>query len=364
MENSDLLYMRIKKYILDEVSKLPPNERILSRNQLIKKYKVTRTTIDKSISELIGEGYLYSRDGSGTYVKDRTLKNLELKENETINWCIILPNIMKDTYPGILRGIEDVANDNNINVFICNTDNDIKKQANYIYKNIDSSVRGFIIVPAISNENDIAPFSMLEKKKIPFIFCNRGVIGIDAPMVTSNNFYGAYIATKHLISNGYRNIAYVSGPIYSIPIERYQGYTSAIGEAGLKINEEFVIYEETFDTDKPGYYSTKKLLSQDVLPDAIFCFNDIVAKGAYEAITEAGFKVGQDIGLAGYDNTYICESLPKKLTSVKFKTYETGVKAAETLLKMMKGETLIHNNITVLQPELIIRESSKKIINL
>ena len=357
-QNNDLLYLKIKSDLLAKLKTLTPNERIPSRNELIKEYKVTRTTIDRAISELIGEGYLYSRDGSGTYVSENSTYAYRQSDSGIASWGVILPNIMHDTYPGILRGVEDIANKYGRNTVICNTDNDMEKQANYIYKLIDSGVEGIVIVPAISVESDLRPFKMLQEKNVPFIFCNRGVVGIEAPEVTSNSFYGGYIATKHLIEQGFRKIAYISRPMYSVSIERYQGYASALEEAGIELSDDYVFFEESIHDEKPGYEITKMLIDRKPLVDAIFCFNDVLAKGAYEALTEAGIKVGTDIGLVGYDNTNICENLAVKLTSVKFKTYEIGTKAAELLFSIANGEKIQKNKIVVLQPKLVVRESS------
>ena len=355
--NDNLLYLKIKKDLLNKLKTIDPNERIPSRNELIKEYNVTRTTVDRAISELIGEGYLYSRDGSGTYVSENITQHTRQTSGKIVSWGVILPNIMYDTYPGILRGVEDVAHKHGRNVVICNTDNNIEKQANYIYKLVDSDVEGVVIVPAISDENDFKPFQMLREKNIPFVFCNRGILRIEAPKVTSNSFYGGYIATKHLIEQGFRRIAYISNPMYQVSLDRYQGYRSAIEEAGLELGDEYVLFEESFHAQNPGYENTKTLLKSNLNVDAVFCFNDGLAKGAYQAIVESGLKVGRDIGLIGYDNTYICESLPVKLTSVKFKTHEIGTKAAELLLSIVNGESVPQNKIIVLQPKLVVRES-------
>ncbi len=354
---NNLLYLKIKQNITEEIKKMRPHERIPSRVELVKRYDVTRTTVDRAISELIGEGYLYARDGSGTYVAEYTEVQSTNGKNNVVNWGVILPNIMHDTYPGILRGVADVASENDINVVIYNTDNDNEKQANYIYKLIDSDVEGIIIVPAIMGETNIKPFKDLAKRNIPFVFCNRGVGGITAPQVISNSFYGAYIATKHLILQGYSKIAFVSRPLYSTSSDRYQGYVSALAEANIELDEKYVVFEKSFFNDEPGYKSTKKVLQNNPRPDAIFCFNDETAKGAYKAIEQAGLQVGKDIGVVGYDNNYICESLPVKLTSVKFKTYEIGTKAAEILLAMVHGEKIQKNKIVILQPKLVVRES-------
>jgi GntR family transcriptional regulator of arabinose operon len=113
---NNLLYLKIKQNITEEIKKMRPHERIPSRVELVKRYDVTRTTVDRAISELIGEGYLYARDGSGTYVAEYTEVQSTNGKNNVVNWGVILPNIMHDTYPGILRGVADVASENDINV--------------------------------------------------------------------------------------------------------------------------------------------------------------------------------------------------------------------------------------------------------
>jgi DNA-binding LacI/PurR family transcriptional regulator len=360
IKENNLLYIQIKEKLIEAIKSLQPNDRLPARTELVKKYQVTRTTIDRAISELIGEGYLYSRDGSGTYVAENKAPTIATENtSNVVSWGVILPDITRDTYPGILRGVEDVASQHDINVVICNTDNNAEKQSNYINKLIEADVKGLIIVPAIIGEADLLSFQRLQEKNIPFILCNRSVNGVEAPKVTSNSFYGGYIATRHLIQCGYHTIAYVSHPMYSVSLERYQGYLSALTEAGMELQEDYVVFEDSFN-ERAGYESTRRLLAQAPRPDAIFAFNDNTAQGAYEAITETGLNVGTDIGLVGYDNTNICEQLPVKLSSVKFKTYEIGSKAAELLLGIMRGENIPKNKTVILQPELVIRDSCRQ----
>ena len=359
MENeNNLLYIKVKEALIEDIKLLKANDRLPSRTDLVKKFSVTRTTIDRAISELIGERYLYSRDGSGTYVSEHNGRNLSfpIKNNSAIG--VVLPSIMHDTYQGILRAVEDTANKNGLNVIICNTDNFIEKQRNYVLKLIESGVGGIVMVPALIGDFDLVPFAMLQEKKIPLVFCNRGIPGIEAPLVISSNFYGGYIATKHLIERGHRIIAFISRPLYSSTFDRYQGYVCALAEAEIALNEDYVIFEDSFLNEKPGHEITNKVLQNNPRPDAIFCSNDVVALGAYDAITASGLQVGKDIGLIGNDNEFSYESLPVTITSVKFKAYEAGAKAADLLIGIMKGQNILSNRTEVLIPYLLIRESS------
>jgi len=357
MVNNNYLYSKVKQQIIEYMKELPLNTRIPSRTELVEKFHVTRTTIDRAISELIGEGYLYSRIGSGTYIVNSSPAKRQQSESGIMNWGLIVPNITNDTYPEILRGVEDVCSESEINLIVCNTDNNIEKQDKYIKKLVDSAVSGLIVVPAISKTQCLSSFELLEENNIKFVFCNRGIEGLKAPKVVSNDFFGANVATKHLLKLGWKNPAYISRPFYSISEQRYNGYLSALYEFGLTVNEDYVIFEDTFEIQDSGYETMKSLLQLPVPPDSVVCFNDIVARGAYKAIEEMGLKVGIDIGVVGYDDSFVCETLPVKLTSVRFPKYEIGKKAAEILLSMVNGTEIKDSYSVVLQPSLVIRES-------
>ncbi|WP_127587173.1 GntR family transcriptional regulator [Paenibacillus koleovorans] len=363
-----LLYKRVKRDLIAMIARLEPHKRLPSRPDLAVRFQVTRTTIDRAISELIGEGLLYSRDGSGTYVAEQqTSANAgssgEKAESDTPrrdrieSWGVLLPNIMHDTYPGILRGIQDQADRHGVNVIVCNTDNIGERQTSSIRKLADSGVSGIVVVPALQGELDRQPFDELRERRIPLVFCNRGFEGVSAPRVVSNNFYGAYIAVKHLLSVGYRRIAYLSRPMYSVALERFQGYTSALTEAGVEVEESLIRYESSFDATDPGYQEALSVLQLTNRPDAIFCFNDAIAHSVYKAAAELGLRPGVELGVIGYDNTSICERLDVRLSSVKFQTYEIGARAAELLIQLQSGEPVPPGKMIVLQPELVIRAS-------
>jgi len=355
-KQNNYLYSRIKQEILEYVKDLPLNSRIPTRTELVEKFGVTRTTIDRAISELIGEGYFYSRVGSGTYLIKN--KGTEGPRPDNSNWGIILPSITTDTYPEIIRAVEDICSESGINLIICNTDNNVEKQEKYIKQLADSNVSGIVIVPAIGRPLEARKgFEILKENNISFVFCNRGVEGFDAPKVVSNDFYGGNIATRHLFANGWKRPAFISKPFYTISEQRYNGYLNALYEHCIPFDEKLIRFEDRFDIKNSGYELMKSLLELAEPPDSVFCFNDVVAAGAYMAIEEKRKKVGVDIGVVGYDDSRICESLSTKLTSVRFPKYEIGKRAAEILLRIILGEEIEENYSIVMQPELVIRES-------
>ena len=351
-----LRYKEVKSMLLDEISKCKPTDKLMSRPLLCKKFDTTRTTLDKAVKELVEEGILVSKNGSGTFIAPFSKEELVQSGS---NWGIIVPNIMDDVYPGIIRGAENIAQGYGINLILCNSDNNADKQEQYIRRLLISGISGFIIVPVISNDvrENLRLYSQLTDAKVPFVFCNRSIEGIDVPTVTSNSFYGGYIATKHLINRGYKNIAFISKLKYRTSIERCHGYVSALIESGIEINRGLVILDGQNDGSHDGYTEMKRLLDSDVKIDAVFCFNDYVVKGVCKAIKEYGLKVSDDIGIIGYDNSDICTMLEPKITSVSYKNVEIGERAAELLWKMINHMPVSEFNYYLFQPEIVIRES-------
>lgn len=348
-------YQEIKEQLIQTISQLEPGTRLPSRPTLCTQLDTNRTTLDRAIKELESEGVLYSRNGSGTYV----IGLVQGKVQTTENWGIIVPNVMDHVYPSLARGIENIACRYGANVILCNSDDDAEKQNRYIKRLLLSGVSGFIIVPVIAGSAELTShlYGTLLDSQIPFVFCHRGVEGVRVPVVKSNDFYGGYLATRHLLSRGYRNIAYIARFEYSTSVERYQGYVSALQEYGLPVQRGRIFLPQE-EVPNGIYRFTSQLLSQDAALDAVFCFNDYVAQEVCRAVRDAGKRISGEIGVIGYDNLPLDISSSPKITSLAFKSLEIGEQAAELLYEMIHhraGQDCL--KYYLFQPTIMVRES-------
>ncbi len=344
-----LKYQKIKKQLLDSILQMMPGDRIPSRPELMVRLSTTRATLDKAIAELEADGYLFSRTGSGTFVTSLTESTVQ----QIQTWGVIVPNVMEEIYPGLVRGAENYAHEKSINLILCNSDNDPRKQEMYIRRLIASGVSGIILVPVISTDilEMYRLYNQLIETHVPFVFCNRSIEGINVPVVASNDFYGGYIATKHLLSKSYSRPAFVAKKKYKTSIDRCQGYLSALLEKGSEINRNAIVF------DAKGKIS--KLLTDEKI-DSIFCFDDSLAEECYSACHDAGLSIPEDIGIIGYNNTSICEALTPQLSSVSFMNVEIGEKAAELLMKMIRKDYTSDFDYYLFQPSIKSRESTAK----
>jgi DNA-binding LacI/PurR family transcriptional regulator len=350
-----LRYKEIKNLLAEEITKLNSNDRLPPRSALCKKLDTTRTTLDRAINELVTEGMLYSRRGDGTYVAGAG-EQLSIHKG---NWGVIVPDVAEEFYSKIVRGVENIAQSYGINLILCNSDYDFDKQEQYIKRLNHSGVSGVILVPFISKGRGDTNrlYNQLIELKVPFVFCTQNTEGINGPVVSSNNFYGGYIAAKHLLEKGYRNIAHISLYKNRTNYERCHGSSAALLEYGIEVNREIIALEETSQSPLLGYEAMKKVLASGQIVDAVLCWGDILIQGVYEAIAEAGLKVSDDIGVVSYNNSDICGKLTPALTSVDFKNLEVGTRAAEILYRQISGEALPDYEVYLLKPDLVVRDS-------
>ena len=350
-----LRYREIKMMLTDMISDMNNGDRLPSRTVLSKKLDSSRATIDKAIKELTEEGMLQSRFGSGTYVA----RHLEGVVSDVENWCLIVPDVSEAIYAGLASGVENGARERKANVILCNSESNAEKQAVYIERLILAGIAGFIIVPVVTKNvmENIGLYRSLCRARIPFVFCNRDVEGVSAPIVKSNDYYGGYIATLHLLDRGHRNIAFLARQRYRTSIDRCQGYISALLQRNIEINRQRIVLQE----DSPNEDTCAELIHRmkaGLEVDAVFCFNDYLALRLIKMLASQGIRVPEDIALVGYDNINAGAAATPSLTSVAYKTGDIGRMAARVLGKLIDGKGREGFEYYLMQPEIIIRQSS------
>lgn len=349
-----LRYQQIKNDLIEYIGQMNNGDRLPSRTILVKQLDSSRATIDKAVRELESEGILESKFGSGTYVA----RKLDGVIHNVSNWCLIVPNITETIYAKLARSVEREASKWNANVILCNSEDDQEKQNEYIKRLIMAGVDGFIIVPVIMRNviESTRLYNSLLESKIPFVFCNRDVEGVSAPVIRSNDFYGGYIATSHLYDCGYKNIAFLSARRYRTSIERCQGYISAIQQRGAPVVRKRIVIMEDGSADD-CCAKLQELLESDVPVDAVFCFNDNIAASAMRTIESMGLRIPYDIGIIGYDDNETTTGTQVQLSSVSYRIEEVGELAARVLKKKIELGDYEPFEYYLVEPRVMVRES-------
>jgi LacI family transcriptional regulator len=352
-------YNEVIQRLKSEITETPADSKLPSRKELCGRFQCTRTTIDRAIKELAAQGYLYSRQGSGTYITPIETHHPQI----TRAWALVIPDIRFSLYSMMLRGIGDAANKNGIGVQIFNTDEDPSKQRSIVKNLVRANFDGLIIVPVTTDEPQHEIFLWLKEQGVPFVFCNRGIEGVTGvPLVCSNGFYGGYLAARHLFEKGYKRPAFISHRFYHLPRERMEGYMAAVQERGTAVNRDYLVprcaVSETGDPRRPfAWEEAKRLLELPEPPDSFFCSSEATLEGVYKAVHDTGLTIPGDIGVISHDNSPMCLQQFPQVTAVTLDCYQIGRNAAVILEKMMRQEEMPDLNLYVLQPEMVERRS-------
>ncbi len=154
--------------------------------------------------------------------------------------------------------------------------------------------------------------------------------------VTYSNRDSAADMIRLLVSKGHKHIAVIAGHPHSYPTaQRLLGIQVAMQQAGLSLPQEYIRYGDW--EYESGMLRTGELLRLQVQPTAIFAMNDLMAAGCIAVLTSEGFRVPQDIAVAGFDNREIAAYLQPPLTTVALPTTEIGIQAALHIIDMINN---------------------------
>jgi LacI family transcriptional regulator len=285
------------------------------------------------------------------YQPNRTARRLRAQSSNVIG--LVISDIQNPYFLSVTRGVEDAASAQQMNLILCNSDEDLDKERMYLHVMEAERVAGLIIVPANSSYGK--DLNQLKKAGIPIILLDRAVKSVQVDTLKVDNEHGAFEAVTHLIQLGYRRIATIAGSSHlSTGSERYQGYRSALESVGIAVDDQLVKVGN-FKTES-GYTLANELLNASVPPEAIFIANNLMTLGALRALREREVRVPHDVALVGFDDLPWSGELYSPLTAVAQPTYEIGQEAVRLLLRRLADPQAAYQTV-VLQPHLNVRES-------
>ena len=264
---------------------------------------------------------------------------------------LVVPDLMQSFFAEIATAVAATLVPAGYHVVISHTGEDAKEEVTNIELLVSRKVDGLIIASAQQNGRS------LQKLKTPFVLIDRMLPGLEANFVGAQNEEIGFLATEHLIQQGCRRIAHLSGPKLSTSAGRARGYRRALKQHRLKIREDLII--EAGHDDVAGFAAMQRLLALKPPPDGVFCFNDPVAIGAMRAILQEKLSVPRDVALIGVANMHHSDILTVPLSTVDQGTAAMGQQAAQRLLTCMTAKKALRAEKVLIPPGLIVRASSR-----
>lgn len=253
----------------------------------------------------------------------------------------------------ILQGAEDALGPGSVSVLLCDSRDDRIREQHYLRILLERRVDGIIVTGRRQDPREPIGAGV----SVPVVYAmTQSTSPADLSLVP-DDLQGGELATRHLLSTGRTRIGHITGPTrFAASRLRAEGAEKTLATAGLTLAGGSVLYGEW--TEEWGRQATDMLLRAAPDIDGVFCGNDQIARGAADALREAGRRVPDEIALVGFDNwEIIATACRPPLTTVDMNLRELGHAAAARLLAAIEGQ--FTPGVEKLPCSLVIRESSR-----
>jgi len=271
---------------------------------------------------------------------------------------VIIPEIVHYFFSTIISGIEDIVQQYGYNIIVTQSSESFEKEKANLQTLFDSRVDGILL--DISRETvSTEHIELIRSKGIPVVLFDRPLAKAPFSTVKVDDFNGAYLATEHLIKNGYERIAHLSGPPkMELSMNRLNGYKKALSDNGILFKKSWIIGASD-RTEIDAYNSVADVLKKGDI-DSIFAINDMAAIGAVKAAESLGIKVPSEFGVVGFSNWGFTTLTNPPITTIEQPGFEIGQIATKLLIDEIESDMEIQPEIVELKTSLIVRGSSKR----
>lgn len=290
------------------------------------------------------EAALQTAIASLGYMSNPLAKSMITGRTNTIGLSVL--DITNPHFSSILKGANRVANDQGYSVLLVDTEETPSRERRTL-EELSRRVDGMIVFSRL-REKEMAWMAEIDKPLVFFGSLNE----LPLPTVASDDHGGAFMLTQHLRMLGHKRIAYLGFSKSRRDEERLGGIREALDAAGLQLT--------IYDGDAPSLAEGERLCSSIVLgpgrPDALICYNDLMALGFMKEAANLGVAIPRDMSVVGFDNIPYGKYTTPALTTVDLQSERMGATAMDKLLAVIRGEAV--EKLTKIAPQLILRAST------
>jgi len=289
------------------------------------------------------------------YAPSALARSLKMNRTKTIG--MLVTTSTNPFFGEVVKGVERSCYHQGYNLILCNTEGDNQRMKASINTLLQKRVDGLLLMCSTLEGERLDVFDRYPD--IPVVVMDWGPILFASDKIQDNSLQGGYMAAKHLIECGHREIGCITGPLIRHQAQmRYEGYKRALAEAGIAINPDWIV-ESDFECEG-GYQAFEKLYERGKLPSALFVCNDMMAMGVIQAANQRGLRIPDDLSLIGYDDVHIAKFMTPALTTIHQPKYRLGKAAVDTLLYRLENPDTTAQ-VVQLEPTLAVRSSVRKL---
>jgi LacI family transcriptional regulator len=289
------------------------------------------------------------------YIPNFMAKNLSARKSNILG--LVIPKIAHFFFGAVIESVYDTALDNNYETVITVSQELVERERKHILSLLSMRVDGLII--SITQETkDISIFERARNQSVPIVFIDRVPDMTNVSSITVDDKGGAFNATEYAIKKGYTKLAHIGGYTHiNIGRKRLEGFTDALRNYNMPVNLDWLV-EGGFGEDD-GYAGFKKIYRKGNLPEYILAVTYPVALGIYEAATEVGVRIPEDIEVTCFGNNTFKRMVPSVFNFVDQPTMDLGKQAVALIIENIKDPKTFEPRNIELKTRLIINNKSK-----
>ena len=273
---------------------------------------------------------------------------------------VIIPRVNSHFFSSVVENIEKVLNLNGYNIIMTQSNELYAKECQEIDTLLKIQVDG--IIASMANETtDLEYYQKIKSKGTELVLFDRGEEELNVDYVGIDDYKSSHLVVDHLVSQGCKRIAHIAGfnhiRIYK---ERIRGYKDALEKWNLALKDNWIIESNLRIED--GRRIMQQLLDAPEWPDAVYVAGDIAALGALQVLLENNIKVPEEIALIGFSDEPFTSLTQPSISTINQHSDQIGKLAAEAFLERINNPKKKTVNRIILEPELIIRQSSSKLL--
>ena len=280
-----------------------------------------------------------------------------LRTGKTKTLGLMVEDISNPFFARLAKTIEDAADQHGYEVIFCSTEDDGKRAARLLRMLHYRQVDGYILTPTICQEPEI---SQLLKETRPVVLVDRYFSQLPSHYVVVDNFQGAYLATEHLLNQGFKKIALVTTASRQLQMEqRREGFLQALRDKKARHAKQRALTLPFNENPNTSLEAIRSFLKK-AKPDAIFFSTNYLAIFGLQVIKQLGWRIPEDIGLISFDDHDVFRLYDPPITCVAQPISLIGQQVVSILMQTIHSKIKEDLQQFVLEPELIVRASCRE----
>lgn len=281
-----------------------------------------------------------------------------LNRGETHTIGVVVPDIQRPFFAGVLAGVQKVASEAGYRVMICQSNESHTTEVLNVQALVASRVDGLLISHS-KETNTFEHIKLHLNKGMPIVHFDRVCDELNTAKVIQEDFVGSFALVEHLILQGCRRIAACAGPEdLLISQKRLNGYKAALAKYGIPIDQDLIFHSSFKKEDSLNALSAWLDLPQK--PDGIFTVHYGNAIEMMVALKQKGIKIPQEIALVAFGDDLLASLFEPSLTVYNQFPFLVGQEAATVLIDNIINKDNFEPFTKTIKGELIVRASSRK----